>query len=102
MPDDWTGIPPAVGAVAAVVAALMNLYRGWQSRTAALPAHDAAPAIALPVAAAGPVAVRIAVSGPCEVRVAVAGQAGTVLVEVLLAAPQSAPSGPSAKERAPW
>lgn len=102
MPFDWTGVPPAVGAVAAVVAALMNLYRGWRSRTAALPAPVVTPAIELPVPTLEPVAVRIAVSGPCEVRVAAGDQRGTVLVDVLLAAPQAPQSGPSAKERAPW
>ncbi|MER7513149.1 hypothetical protein ACIP46_35020 [Streptomyces lavendulae] len=101
MPEHLTGIAPVVGAVAALLAALMNLYRGWGSRTA-LPAPDVAPVVALPVSAAGLVAVRIAVSEPCEVRAAVGGQRGTVLVDVLLAAPQAAQSGPSARERAPW
>ncbi|MEV7617535.1 hypothetical protein [Streptomyces sp. NPDC089799] len=102
MPFDWTGVTPAVGAAAAVVAALVNLYRDRRSRTAALPAPDGDPVAVLPpVAGEGPVAVRIEVSGTSGVRVAVAGRTGPVLVEVLVA-PSSGPSGPSAKERAPW
>ncbi|MEV6683944.1 hypothetical protein AB0N28_01090 [Streptomyces sp. NPDC051130] len=103
MPFDWTGVPPAVGAVAAVVAALMKLYRDRRSCTAALEApHEDVSASSPTTAGRVPFAVRVEVSGPSRVRVAVTDGGGLVLVDVVAVDPGTGPSRPSAKERAPW
>ncbi|MEU9087656.1 hypothetical protein [Streptomyces sp. NPDC048357] len=102
MPFDWTGVPPAVGAVAAVAAALMRLWRDRRSRTT-VPEPPQEDAAAVVPAAAGrvPVMVHVEVSGPSRVRVTVADGRGLILVDIAMG-PDADRSWPSPKERAPW
>ncbi|MEY2227943.1 hypothetical protein [Streptomyces sp. BF23-19] len=102
MPFDWTGVPPAVGAVAALAAALMKLCRDRRSRTAVpeTPQEDAA-AVVPATAGRVPVTVHVEVSGPSRVRVTVADRRGLILIDTAVD-PDADPSWPSPKERAPW
>ncbi|MFG2977769.1 hypothetical protein ACGFYY_32855 [Streptomyces sp. NPDC048331] len=102
MPFDWTGVPPAVGAAAALAAALMKLWRDRRSRTAVPepPQEDATAAV--PAAAdRGPVMVHVQVSGPSRVRVTVAEPRGLIQVDTAVD-PDADRSWPSPRERAPW
>ncbi|WP_052876224.1 hypothetical protein OG444_40345 (plasmid) [Streptomyces sp. NBC_01232] len=102
MPFDWTGIPPAMGAVAALAAPLMKLWRDRRSRTA-VPEPPQEDVAAVVPAAAGrvPVMVHVEVSGPSRVRVTVADGRGLILVDTAVD-PDADRSWPSPKERAPW
>lgn len=105
MPFDWTGIPPAVGAVAALAAALMKLWRDRRSRTAVPePPQDDAAAVVPAAADRVPVMVHIEVygpSGPSRVRVTVAEPRGLIRVDTAVD-PDADRSWPSPRERAPW
>ncbi|MGW3327816.1 hypothetical protein [Streptomyces virginiae] len=101
MPFDWTGIPPAMGAVAALAAPLMKLWRDRRSRTA-VPEPPQEETAVVPVAACRvPVMVHVEVSGASRVRVRVADGRGLILVDTAVG-PDADRSWPSPKERAPW
>ncbi|KOV17609.1 hypothetical protein ADK90_23880 [Streptomyces sp. XY413] len=102
MPFDWTGIPPAMGAVAALAAPLMKLWRDRRSRTAVPePPQEDVVAVVPPAAGRVPVMVHVEVSGPSRVRVTVADRGGLILVDMAVD-PDADRSWPSPKERAPW
>ncbi|KOU22547.1 hypothetical protein [Streptomyces sp. WM6368] len=101
MPFDWTGIPPAMGAVAALAAPLMKLWRDRRSRTAVPEPPQEDVAAVVPAAGRVPVMVHVEVSGPSRVRVTVADGRGLILVDVAVD-PDADRSWPSPKERAPW
>ncbi|MEU9088202.1 hypothetical protein [Streptomyces sp. NPDC048357] len=101
---DWTGIPPAVGAVVSAVVALLQLYRGRRSRVDAAPSapEDTDAVLPLEAGSSGLVmtAVRVEVAGPAAVRLEVASSVAAVTVCVVAVPAQ--PLRSSAKERAPW
>ncbi|KOY54030.1 hypothetical protein [Streptomyces sp. XY332] len=83
MAFDWTGIAPAVGAVAALAAPLMKLWRDRRSRTAVPETPQEDEAAVVPAAAGRvPVLVHVKVSGPSRVRVTVADRGGRILVDM--------------------